>query len=33
MTQTFTLLGFVAHLGVLEHEMKTVGHAIVAKAC
>jgi HK97 gp10 family phage protein len=33
MTQTFTLLKFVAHLGVLEHQMHEVNHAIVARAC
>src|SRR6266480_157414 len=33
MTQTFTLLGFVAHLATVEKDMHVVGHAIVARAC
>jgi hypothetical protein len=32
MTQTFSLLGFVAHLAVMERELHEVEHAIVAKA-
>jgi phage gpG-like protein len=31
--QTFSLLGFVAHLAVLERETTLVGHAVVARAC
>src|SRR5882672_4578991 len=33
MTQTFSLLGFVAHLKAVEHDMNALGPAIVAKAC
>jgi hypothetical protein len=33
MTQTFTLLGFVAHLAIVEKEMHELGPAIVRKAC
>jgi hypothetical protein len=33
MTQTFTPLGFVAHLHRLEREAHELGPAIVAKAC
>src|SRR6267142_5231921 len=33
MTQTFTLLGFVAHLKAVEHDMNALGPAVVAKAC
>src|SRR5882762_9414878 len=33
MTQTFSLLGFVAHLATVERDMHVAGHAIVAKAC
>jgi phage gpG-like protein len=33
MTQSFTLLGFVAHLGAIERDMHELGPAIVAKAC
>jgi phage gpG-like protein len=33
MTKVFSLLGFVAHLAVIEKEMNEVVPAIVAKAC
>jgi len=33
MTQTFSLTGFIAHLGVMKHTMSMVEHAIVARAC
>src|SRR5712672_2707011 len=33
MTQTFTLLGFVAHLATVERDMHELGPAIVARAC
>ena len=33
MTQTFTLLSFVAHLKAVEHDMNALGPAVVAKAC
>src|SRR5712671_3765715 len=33
MTQTFTLLGFVAHLATVERDMHELGPAVVAKAC
>jgi hypothetical protein len=33
MPGVYSILGFVAHLKVLDLEMKTVGHAVVAKAC
>jgi hypothetical protein len=33
VTRTFSLLGFVAHLAVLEHDMHELGPAIVARAC
>jgi phage gpG-like protein len=33
MTQTFTLLGFVAHLKAVEHDMNALGPAVVSKAC
>jgi phage gpG-like protein len=33
MTQTFSLLGFVAHLAIVEKEMHELGPAIVRKAC
>jgi phage gpG-like protein len=32
MTQTFSLTGFVAHLGVMKHNMSMVEHGIVARA-
>jgi hypothetical protein len=31
MTQTFTSLGFVAHLGALERDIAAVGPAIAQK--
>jgi phage gpG-like protein len=33
MTQTFSLLGFVRHLAVLEADMHAAEHAIIMKAC
>jgi hypothetical protein len=33
MTQTFSLLGFVAHLATVERDMHELGPAIVARAC
>jgi phage gpG-like protein len=33
MTQVFSLLGFVAHLKMVERDMKNIGPAIVARAC
>jgi phage gpG-like protein len=33
MTGVFSVLGFVAHLKVLEHDTKEVEHAIIARAC
>jgi phage gpG-like protein len=33
MTQTFSLLGFVAHLATVERDMKEAEHAAVARAC
>jgi hypothetical protein len=33
MTQTFSLLGFVAHLHAVERDMNSLGPAIVARAC
>jgi hypothetical protein len=33
MTQTFTLLGFVAHLESLQHNMHEIGPRIIRKAC
>src|ERR1700687_5810442 len=33
MPGALTVLGFVAHLKVLDHNMKNVSHAIVARAC
>ena len=29
----FTLVGFVAKLGAIEHDMKEIGPAIIRKAC
>jgi phage gpG-like protein len=33
MSGVFTLLGFVAHLKAIEHDMHELGPAIVARAC
>lgn len=33
MTQTFSLIGFVAHLHAMERDLKEVNHAIIVKAC
>ncbi len=33
MTQVFTLIGFVAKLKAIEHDMHDLGPAIVARAC
>src|SRR5258706_4452580 len=33
MTQTFSLLGFVAHLATVEKDMHELGPSIVARAC
>jgi phage gpG-like protein len=33
MTGVFSVLGFVAHLKVLEHDTKEVEHAVIVKAC
>jgi phage gpG-like protein len=33
MTGIFTLLGFVAKLGAIDHDMQAIGPAIVRKAC
>jgi hypothetical protein len=33
MTQTFSLLGFVAHLHAVERDMEALGPAIVKRAC
>jgi phage gpG-like protein len=33
MTQTFSLLGFVAHLATVERDMHALGPAVVARAC
>src|SRR6266550_2820022 len=33
MTQTFSLLGFVAHLATVERDIHELGPAIVARAC
>src|ERR1700730_12162172 len=33
MTRTFSVLEFVAHLKVLDMEMKAVSHGVVARAC
>jgi hypothetical protein len=33
MSGVFTILGFVAHLKAIEHDMHELGPAIVAKAC
>ena len=33
MTGVFSILGFVAKLGAIEHDMKALGPAIIARAC
>jgi HK97 gp10 family phage protein len=33
MTQSFTLLGFIAHLENVEHNMHAIGPGIIRKAC
>ena len=33
MTGVFSILGFVAHLEAMKHDVKEVEHAIIARAC